>query len=378
MLKPSTPPRPSLDRPASSGQPTGVDGQALDWFVRRENGLDAVEEARFQAWLTAHPQHAAAFARWQGDWSALGKLPADGLARLRHNLAAELSAEMTINQARRRPTGAARTRWWLLAGVKSCSAVAAALIVICGSGYLAWQHEQQQPVYVQSFATERGQQRDVTLPDGSQLRLDTATHADVAFYRQRREVRLTEGQVVFKVQADTNRPFDVLAGPLHITVVGTRFSTRYTPGIPGEEGARVAVEEGRVRVSGRDTRASALEGGATAASGAIELVAGQQVAVDVAGGLGAVQAISSAGIAPWRQGRVSFDNTPLAQALAEFSRYGNAELVIGDEKAAALRLTGTFDPRKLDNFRRVLPQVLPVALRKSEGNPGMTEIVTVH
>ena len=87
------------------------------------------------------------------------------------------------------------------------------------------------------------------LPDGSALHLDTATRLNARLYRQRREVMLIEGQARFEVQADARRPFHVLAGGARITVVGTRFAVRYTPGMAGYDGVRVAVEEGRVQVA---------------------------------------------------------------------------------------------------------------------------------
>ena len=104
----------------------------------------------------------------------------------------------------------------------------------------------------------------------------------------------------------------------------------------------------------------------------VELTAGQQVSSNAAGVLGHVAAVAPAGIAPWRDGRVSFDDTPLSQALAEFERYGAIRLVVRDASVAALRVTGTFDPRRLDNFMRALPKVLPVQLR-TQGDT--TEIV---
>jgi transmembrane sensor len=139
----------------------------------------------------------------------------------------------------------------------------------------------------------------------------------------------------------------VLAGPVRITVVGTRFAVRYTPGMAGYDGVRVAVEEGRVQV---------------AAPGAapVLLKAGQQVVTDAAGTLGPVVAVPPSGIAPWRAHRVSFDDTPLSQALAELGRYGPTGITLQDPQLGALRLTGTFDPRHLDNFVRALPRVLPV------------------
>jgi len=323
-----------------------ADEAALDWFVRRAGGpLDAADEAAFQAWLAADAVHRAASDRYEDDWRALDALPADGLRVLRRNLADDKAAATHAAQRRR--------TWWqeLTTWAPQAALAAVALMVSCG-GYLAWNLWQQQALFTQSFTTARGQQLEVTLPDGSRMRLDTLTRAEVAIYRGRREVRLPQGQAMFQVAGDAARPFDVLAGPLRITVVGTRFSVRYTPDVPGRDGVQVAVEEGRVRVA------------RAAHEAAIELVAGQQVASDMAGLLGAVSAVPAAGVAPWRESRVSFDDMPLDQALAEFERYGPVHLSVREPAVAALRVTGTFDPRRLDNFARTLPHVLPVRLRE--------------
>lgn len=351
--------------------PPDIDGEALDWFVRRSAGLDADEEVAFQAWRARSAAHATAFASWQGDWRALDALPADGIERLRRDLAIDKAREDEKERPIRQGVPVARQRWPGMAAVVPRFALALVVLCVGFAGVRGWEHWQRQPVYAAPFETQRGQHREIDLPDGSRLRLDTATRVDVALYRQRREVRLPEGQALFEVYGDASRPFDVVAGPLRITVVGTRFSVRHTPGVPGERGVRVAVEEGRVRVarSGPETPAS----GGTSAPGAIELHAGQQVAVDADGTLGPVVPVAGAGIAPWRDGRVSFDDVPLAQALAEFERYGPTGLVFGDAAAASLRLTGTFDPRRLDNFLSLLPTVLPVQL---QARGGATEILS--
>jgi transmembrane sensor len=333
---------------------TDTDEAALEWFVRRTGGpLAAAGEAAFQAWLAADSAHRAAFARHQHDWRLLDELPADGLRMLRQNLADDKAAAAVHAVPRRRT-------WWrdLSAWAPQGALAAVALMVSCG-GYMAWSLWQQQPVFEQRFATARGQQLEVVLPEGSRLRLDTLTGADVTLYRDRREVRLPQGQAMFQVKGDPARPFDVLAGPLRITVAGTRFSVRYTPGVPGQAGVHVAVEEGRVRVARAERSA--------AGDPVIELIAGQQIASDMAGLLGAVSAVPAAGIAPWRDSRVSFDNTPLDQALAEFERYGPVHLTVREPAVAALRVTGTFDPRRPGNFSRILPQVLPVRLREQGG-----------
>jgi len=220
---------------------------------------------------------------------------------------------------------------------------------------------QARPVFTQAFSTARGQQKEVPLPDGTVLRLDTATRLEVAYYRQRREVKLIDGQAVFSVQADTERPFHVLAGPMRVTVVGTRFSVRYTPDIPGSRGVQVAVEEGRVRVARIDTASGARDEFGVP----MLLVAGQQVASDSQGVLGLVASVPIEGIAPWREQRVSFVDVPLNQVLAELERYGPTSLLVRDPAVAELRLSGTFDPMNPGTRRLALPRVLPVRLSET-------------
>jgi transmembrane sensor len=178
---------------------------------------------------------------------------------------------------------------------------------------------------------------------------------EVRLFRDRREVTLIDGQAVFLVQSDASRPFDVLAGPLQVRVVGTRFAVRHTPGIAGADGARVSVEEGKVRVLRRDGDAK----------NAVFLTAGQQVESDARGVLAAVSGVPGEGIAPWQAHRLSFVDTPLSRALAELERYGSTGLVVNDPAVAALRLSGTFDPRDARTLRHALPSALPVRLKET-------------
>lgn len=64
---------------------------------------------------------------------------------------------------------------------------------------------------------------------------------------------------------------------------------------------------------------------------------------------------------------MSFVDTPLGHALAELERYGSTGLVLRDPTVAALRLSGTFDPRDARTLRSVLPGALPVRLQEQDG-----------
>jgi transmembrane sensor len=349
---------PSLPPPEDAAR---LRQDVLEWFVRRNREeWRAADEREFQAWLVADARHREAYRQWETRWAALDAISPETVATWRSGFAG--------NQA-------APTRRGFL---KPAFAMAAAGMAV-GGGYLGWRQLQAQPVFEQAFATARGQQLDVPLPDGSRLRLDTATRVEIRLFRDRREVTLLDGQVVFAVQSekdeqakDSGRPFDVLAGPLRVRVVGTRFAVRYTPGIAGAEGARVSVEEGRVHVMRKEAEKDAER---DAEKKGVFLTAGQQVESDALGALAAVASVPGEGIAPWREHRLSFVDTPLSRALAELERYGNTGLVVKDPLVAALRLSGTFDPRDARTLRRALPSALPVRL-KDAGR--VAEIVSAH
>ena len=185
----------------------------LGWFIRRDrDGWNAADEAAFQAWLRADARHRSSYAQWQAHWHAMDAIPADAVAQLRSRLERD---KAVLAQGTPRSEGAGPSRRRVLAPALALAGVAA---ITAGTGLVGWRQWQAQPVFTQAFRTERGQQTDVQLPDGSRMRLGTATRLEVNYYRRRREVRLLDGQAVFSVQADARRPFDVLAAATRAAV----------------------------------------------------------------------------------------------------------------------------------------------------------------
>lgn len=327
-----------------------LDVAAAEWLVRRQDGLTQDEEAQFQVWLAADARHAQAFQQFQHLWNRLPTTPVLAVAPAKHT-----------SPKRHWRWGEALTSW-----LPQLSAAAVAFAMV-GGGWWGWEQWRDAPTFTASYATARGQQQDIRLPDGSRLWLDTATHAEVTFYRDRREVRLPEGQALFAVQPGPERPFTVLAGPVRVTVVGTRFSVRNTRAGLHEGQVGVMVEEGHVRVADSNVATTSTHGPSMA-----DLIAGQSLVADATAGLGPVQQGDTAQAGLWRAGRVNFDSTPLAEALAEFGRYSDIHLVVRDPWVAGLRVSGSFDLRRVDAFERALPQVLPVRLQRADA---VTEVV---
>ena len=351
------------DRHTVHAPDSDLDAEALEWFARFSDAPEkAYSNAAFRDWLGARPDRQAAFSRWQADWRQMDALPLSGVEQVRLQLKKD-KAEAERQQREER--AASRRQWAWSAWIPQAALSAVVLVLCAGGGYMVWDHWQQQPVFAQSYQTERGQQLSVQLPDGSHLRLDTSTRVEVSLYRQRREVTLPEGQAVFEVQKDSARPFDVVAGNTKVTVVGTRFSVRNIAGRP----VQVAVEEGKVRVAPVQSSGNAPE------FASVVLTAGQQVVAGSTGPWGPVGAVAASGIAPWRDGRITLNNVPLSEALVEFERYAPTRIVVRDASVAALRVSGTFDPHHLSHFRHALPKVLPVRL---QDNGELTEIVANH
>lgn len=357
---------------ASAPPKNPLHAATVEWHSRWEQGLNPAEEAELQQWLCADPAHQATFDQLNETLRVIREFSADRVALLRQmpDIPPAHTPSLTESTGQpdapsyrekdRTPRPFQKPRWTQkLSGAFGFRVTALALscvaILTVGIGWHQWQ---QQPVYSNSYVAARGQHLDATMPDGSKLALDADTDVEVSLYRQRREVRLKHGQTMFTVTHDPAKPFDVIAGPARVTVVGTRFSVRYMSTGSDAGKVDVTVEEGHVRVT--DTTSG--RNGDDQLRGGVDLAAGQQVTVSSEGTLGTVSTVAPGSIAPWRKGLVRFASAPLSEALLELERYGPTRLVIRDPEVAALTIGGTYQIGRPEAFASVLPKILPVRL----------------
>src|ERR1700735_5441987 len=109
------------------------------------------------------------------------------------------------------------------------------------------------------LTTEVGEQRLVTLTDGTHVFLNTATRIAVNFDAHARWVELKSGEALFDVAKKPSWPFIVQAGDRQIKALGTSFVVRRDP-----TQTAVTLVEGTVSVTTpasapaiRDSRADA-------------------------------------------------------------------------------------------------------------------------
>ena len=108
---------------------------------------------------------------------------------------------------------------------------------------------------LQTLATAVGQQRTVTLADGSIVALNTNTIVETDLNHRLRQIYLRKGEAHFQVAHDRSRPFLVHAGDAVVRAVGTAFEVR----LRTDQHVDIVVNEGQRRGAGH-ARAAELRG----------------------------------------------------------------------------------------------------------------------
>ncbi|AKV09859.1 FecR family protein [Pseudomonas fluorescens] len=322
-------------RDCACGQTT-VRDEAAQWFVRlQEPAVDVEERRRFELWLNEHSQHRDEFQLLQGLWTAADLVPRARLQAL---------CETPPVRRKRHPL----VRYAVAASV---------LAVALGLGLFSGLN--QPTSYTAEFSTALGERRQVALPDGSVIDLNSRSRLQVRYEKGHRDIELMEGEAMFSVAHDSDRPFVVEAGSGKVTVTGTRFDVRR-----GVSDTRVVVEQGTVKVQGRGAPDNEF----------ISLTAGLGTRVDAQGTVAAAYAVNPAELTAWRSGKLVFNNASLAEVAEEVSRYREKPLTVGNDKVGNLRLTSVFKSDNTDALLKALPNILPVAVRTLDD--GSQEIIS--
>jgi len=177
-----------------------------------------------------------------------------------------------------------------------------------------------------------------TLSDGTEVDLLESAVIREDFSPELRHVVLERGVAHFQVVKDASRPFVVEAGGVRVRAVGTAFSVELTP-----KGADVVVTEGRVSVMpvlGEPHAAAQVA--PTLLSAGEGLAAEPTTADSGARGL-KVRALSGQALTDrlsWREPRLEFVGTPLAEVAALMNRHNARQLVLADDSLGSLQISG--------------------------------------
>lgn len=315
---------------------------AAHWLsVLSDEKCTDAERRQFFVWLRASGQHVDEFlrlSRLNGRLTSREVWPDRSVADL--VAAAKASGEgnvATLDHASGVRTARKTVRWPLAAAI-ACAFIATALIA--GRSQIEYWLT---PEYV----TAVGEQRSITLEDGSVVELNSKSRLRAHFEDDLRAIELLEGEAIFRVSKDPNRPFRVRTGATDIVAVGTAFNVKAS-----DSRTVVTVLEGRVRVNQRDAAAQSAAGAAKAIN-EFELAVGDQLIVAKAQPAIRVSLRDTEKVTSWTERRLIFEDTPLSAAAAEFARYSSRTIRIEDPSVAERKINGVFDatdPASLAEF----------------------------
>lgn len=196
--------------------------------------------------------------------------------------------------------------------------------------------------WTSDYATGTGERRVFTLPDGSLMQLNTCSAVDLAFHDQQRLVRLKHGELMIN------------CNPRNPLLVQTRDAL-----LEGFEGRFVAYQDSDY------TRVSVIHGKVAIhrpGAGQLQWIeGGQNWRLDAQGAQRLAHMEMDA--MAWTEGLIVTQDMRLSNFLAQVSRYRHGYLGCSND-IADLRLSGVFRLEDPEQLLRLLPQTLPVRLRR--------------
>jgi transmembrane sensor len=328
--------------------------EAAAWRARLAEASD-LQSQGLSSWLAQDPRNREAWEAIQAPWDALGQhAAAPGVIELRRAALAHAH-------------DAVRSNLWPRRFRRPVVAAAATACLIAAGALLFWL--QYRP---DAFQTGFGERRVVTLSDGSQITLDSRSEVTVRYTADARRLTLVRGQARFDVAHDVTRPFTVTAEDHKVVATGTAFDVdllgptllvtllnghvvvlpQSAPTIPWIPHATPAVAP-----AGTESRALLVAGDAMER---ISLDPGEQLVMS-SGGAAQVSHVDIERVTAWERGEIVFDNEPLASVIRRMNRYGPRHIIVGDDHAANLRISGVFHEGDVDGFVSTIAAYLAVS-----------------
>jgi transmembrane sensor len=328
--------------------------EASAWFVDfRVGDADLKTREAFNAWLCRSPEHIRAYLQIAETYSQLPALkgrPALNVEKLAARACSDgnvfpfapVPSELLERAATLKSRGIPNLRRPFMA--------AAGIVMLAALSFLGYNS-----LHSSTYTTGTGEQRQITLDDGSTVLLNARSRLRARFSKHNREIDLLSGQALFDVAKDSARPFTVRSQGVLIRAVGTQFDVYQK-----KNRTTVTVVEGKVSVvSTKSAPRSEIVPLDKVSSSPAYLTAGEQAIVSAGSVLKLKKNATSAATA-WTQRRLVFDGTPLTDVADEFNRYNERELTVRGSGAGSFHVSGVYssmDPASLLRFLKAQPGI---------------------
>lgn len=221
--------------------------------------------------------------------------------------------------------------------------VAASVALLIGVCYFIWGvYSTPEQIHV-ATTSER---MNVTFPDGSLGVLNE--NSSFTFDEEFGDERLVTftGEAYFDVKK-SSRPFIINTGTVKVHVLGTAFNLEKT-----EKGVELFVERGLVAFDDGKKQTKVQAG-----LKAVFNESTKEVLISDA---------HSKNILSWKDGILTFDDTPLSEAIRDIEEYYEVRFKLQNNQLADCRITATFDKNSLAEVLSVLESVLDIKSTRKE------------
>lgn len=317
--------------------------EAAEWLVKLEDGLDTSDEAKLARWKAKSSRHADVFEQ-------MSETLAD---------AEILSSLADVFPLQRRKTKAA---WSRITGLAAAAIVCLAMLPIgyFGLAYFNNTSVSAEHSYSYSAQVDAPIATSVrkTLPDGSELTLNSNSSAFVRYSAEAREIVLVQGELHIDVMHNPDWPLSVIAGEQRFEAIGTAFNVAMN-----QSDVELIVTDGKVSVEvvtvPQTDQAEELSA-AVSREKIVQVVKGEKLQIRVHSSQPvAVQKspINEAQMAmslSWREGIITFNGEPLTTVVEQLTRYTGKEFVIEDESLKGMKIVARFKMQELDDILSVM------------------------
>ncbi|MEQ1635531.1 MAG: FecR family protein [Methylococcales bacterium] len=300
--------------------------QAAYWRAQLSSDLLTQQQQReFEIWLADRPENQQAWLEIERFWSALDSLT---------------EADVLVPQDKIIVLPAGYKKWYRGRLSKPVFAVAASLLLLVSLAIF------QHGFYFADYRTSPGEQRTISLADGSEIILNTDSALSVQYADAQRQITLHQGEAYFVVAADALRPFEVQTFAGRVRALGTAFNINLQ-----QDAAEVTVYQHAVKITTETGKV--LE----------QLPEGKQI-VFAADTLNAVHTANLQRLKAWRNQRMVFQDKPLVDVIAELNRYRPGKIMITSAAIKKLPVTGVFDTDDTNIALKTIEQSLSIKVTK--------------
>lgn len=216
------------------------------------------------------------------------------------------------------------------------------------AGWLGWRHTALPEALLAwgaDYRTTTGEQREITLADGSQLWLNTNSALRVDYQAGARLLKLATGEILVQTAHDAEqRPFYVETRHGRMQALGTRFSVRHD-----DSRTRLDVFESAVEIRN--------------SAGIVQRVEAGKMVEFTPDGISAIAPAERAREA-WRRGVVVADNIPLRALIDDLARYQRGHIGVAPE-IAELSVMGVYPANDTDRALAMLENTLPIRIKRT-------------